>query len=199
MFTRVPVSVRVTVSAFVSVLVLVSVSGCGHRGQATHLTEPKPGEPERLAWITWPDVDAMIYCTKRVDGHGLPVGVPGPCLRFAAGEEPRKVVSWMSLSRTDPSPPTRAPDPRCRVELEPAKLVPTPTPARAWWVTPTERTLLDEWMPEPRTQGDRFMIEPTFSPEVKWMGVLHVVVQLGIDEVIISVDSAAIRPVPACR
>jgi hypothetical protein len=157
------------------------------------------GRPQpRLGWVAWPDLDALVYCTRRYDDQLQPLGVPGPCYRQPAGEAATR-VHWGTLSRPDASPLGDAPDRRCRVELERGQLVPEARPVRVFWVTPTERLLVDEWLPDPKLEADDFTTELSFSPETRWMGVLHVVVKLGHEGRIVSIGGAEIRAIPACR
>lgn len=180
------------------------MGGCAKRavvpeGPMSAADAAKRGERMRMAWVSWPDIDAMLYCTRRLDDYALQVGMPGPCWRHPAGGEATRIFSWFSLSRPDSSSPLRSVADRCHVELEEAVTTPEPAPARAYWVTPTERVLIEEWMPERETPGDRFLIELSFSPESKWMAVLHVAVDVGDGERIVRVDASAVRPIPACK
>jgi hypothetical protein len=154
----------------------------------------------RLAAVLWPTASGFIYCNRRLDDDAHPVGVAGPCSRIDAGErEPHRIVSWASLGRFDATPAQAGPWDRCRAELEDATLVPTRRPARAWLVTPTGRTLLEEWTPEADLTGDVYTIELSFAPEGQWMAVEHVMVGLGEGERVVEVTGVAIRQVPACR
>lgn len=154
----------------------------------------------RLGWVTWPNADTMIYCNRRVDDQGNLVGVLGPCWRYEAGEPaPKKIMSWSNLGRPDSTPPAVGPWDRCTLELEDARLVPTPSPARASLQSPTAKTPLDEWTPDPKLTGDAYATEVSFSPEGKWMAVLHLSIGLGEGERTIEIADAKLAAVPACR
>jgi hypothetical protein len=66
-------------------------------------------------------------------------------------------------------------------------------------VTPTGREPLEDWKPEARSAADAYDVEVSFSPEGKWMAVVHVAIHLGDGERIIEIPSVDIRAVPACR
>jgi hypothetical protein len=148
------------------------------------------GHPIRLGWITWSDVNELIYCTRRLDDDGNQEGNLGPCWRQSAGDKPKKMFAWLNAGRPDDSAPDNGPWDRCAAEVKNATAV---------LVTPTERTLIDDWRPTLDTHGDRFLVELSFSPEGKWMAVEHVAVHLGEGERIVEIPSVEIRPVPACR
>ena len=174
-------------------------AACRHRPEQK-LNLPTTGPVPRLAWVTWPDPNAFIFCTRRLDDNAAQVGVPGPCWRLEAGEAvARKIFEWASLGGADHSPSNASPWDRCHFETEQGVLAPKPTPARLWLLTPTRRDLVVEWMPDVKAQGDVFVLEPSFSPEGKWMAIVRVGVGLGEGERIVEIDSAELRLVPACR
>lgn len=159
----------------------------------------------RLAAVMWPNGKSIISCTRRLDDGGNPVGVAGPCHRLEAGEaQAQKVLSWATLGRFDGAPPDAAPRAtggRCRIELEQGQRLPTPRPARAVWVTPTRRELLDEWTPgeeAARMDTDAFTIETSLAPEGEWMAILRVAVGLGEGERVVQIASAKLVRVPSC-
>jgi hypothetical protein len=152
----------------------------------------------RLGWVTWPNDDTLVYCNRRLDDAGNPVGVTGPCFRQPAEKEPHRMVAFTNVERPDPTPPDRGPWPACRIELEAAQLVPAPTPARAWLVAPSGRTLLEEWTPPADVNGDAFQLEATFSPKKTWMALTHLAIGLGEGERSIEIAGATIRRTPPC-
>jgi hypothetical protein len=167
---------------------------------AAAATATPGGERMRLGWITWNNADELMYCNRRIDDNGNPVGVLGPCWRLAAGEAaPHKMVSWLNIGRMDDKLPDVGPWPRCSVELEPAKLLPKAEPARAWLRSPSGRNVLDEWAPDAGVNGDAFVIELSFSPEGKWMAVAHLAIGLGEGERAVDFSSVTLRELPACR
>ncbi len=169
---------------------VLALAGCAPVRKPPPLPTTQNGHTIRLGWITWSDVNELIYCTRRIDDEANQVGVLGPCWRESAGEAPKKMFAWLNAGRRDDSAPDRGPWDRCAVELKDTTAV---------LVTPTERTVLDDWKPGNDVPGDRFLVELSFSPEGKWMAVEHVAVHLGEGERIIEIPSVEIRPVPACR
>jgi hypothetical protein len=172
-------------------LAALLVSGCRQwsKPPAHPLTEIN-GRMVRLAWITWSNVDEIMYCTRRLDDEANQVGVLGPCYRQQAGEPPRKMLSWLNVARPDDRPPNAGPWERCAIELKETS---------ATLLTPTGRAAIEEWKPGNEVQGDRFAVELSFSPEGKWMAVERVAVHVGEGERIVELPSVEIRPVPACR
>jgi hypothetical protein len=148
----------------------------------------------RLAWVTWSDVNELMYCTRRLDDAGSQVGVLGPCWHQTAGEPPKKMLSWLNIGRPDRTAPNAVPWGRCAVEL-----TSDTQGATATLVTPTSREVLETWKPDASVGGDRFALELSFSPEGQWMAVAHVAVHLGEGERIVEIPSVDIRTVPACR
>jgi hypothetical protein len=148
----------------------------------------------RLGWITWSDVNEIVYCNQRLDDDGNRIGVLGPCWHLVAGESPKKMMSWLNAGRADDTSPNQVPWQRCSVELKGDA-----QSATATIVSPTERAPLDEWKPDAKVGGDLFAVELSFSPEGKWMALAHLGVHLGEGERIIEFSSVEIRPVPACR
>jgi hypothetical protein len=187
---------RALVLAALAALACGCVSSRGQRVRAAYA--PGPARP-RLAAVMWPTASGFIYCQRRLDDDARPIGVAGPCFRMDAGErDPHRIVSWASLGRFDGTPPNAGPWDRCHAELEDARPH-EHRPARAWLVTPTGRTLVEEWSPEPELTGDVFTLELSFAPEGQWMAVEHVMVGLGEGERTVEVTGVALRPVPACR
>jgi hypothetical protein len=148
----------------------------------------------RLGWITWSDVNEVIYCTRRLDDAGGQIGVLGPCWQMTAGERPKKILSWLNAGRPDQTPPNAVPWSRCSVELKGDT-----QGASAILVTPTTREVLEDWKPEPSVGGDVYGLELSFSPEGQWLAVAHLAVHLGEGERIVEIPSVDIRTIPACR
>jgi hypothetical protein len=169
---------------------LALLAACAPTQRKTPVTTAPNGQRLRLGWITWSDVNELIFCTRRLDDDANQVGNLGPCWRQAAGDQPKKMFAWLNAGRPDDTPPNRGPWDRCLAEIKDTTVV---------LATPTERTLLDDWKPGNDVQGDRFTVELSFSPEGKWMAVEHVAIHVGEGERIIEIPSVEIRPVPACR
>jgi hypothetical protein len=153
----------------------------------------------RLGWLTWSNPTTVLYCNRRIDDQGNPVGVTGPCWRQEAGDAPHRIVTWTNAGRPDPAPPTQGPWDRCAIELEDAQLVPVAKPARAFVVSPTGKTLIEEWTADPKLNGDLFALEVSFSPEGQWMAVAKLAIGLGEGERTVEMAGVDILPVPACR
>ena len=187
--------------------VLLFVAGCAHKTAGPAPSQAAiPDKKLRLAAVTWPTGTAVMYCTRRLDDFGKPVGVAGPCYRLEAGDEkPLKVLSWAALGRFETSSPDTAPSSlggRCKIELVQGQRAPELVPARVTWVTPTRRQVLDDWMPtdDPAAiEADGFTVETSFAPEGEWMAILHVAVGLGEGERVVQVPSAKLLKVPACE
>jgi hypothetical protein len=163
------------------------------RGARAPLKSSK-GQPLRLGWITWSDVNELIYCNRRLDDEGQSVGVLGPCWRQVAGEPPKQIMSWLNAGRPDATPPTAGPWDRCAVEAKGDS-----QGAVATLLTPTGREPIEEWKPDAKVGGDVYAVELSFSPEGKWMAVAHLAIHLGEGERVVEIPSVDIRSVPACR
>ena len=72
-------------------------------------------------------------------------------------------------------------------------------PARATLVDPTHSQLLDEWLPPNSVDGDYFAIETSFSPDGKWLAIVHSSVGIGEGDRLVTVVDVAVRPAPSCR
>lgn len=152
------------------------------------------GAPIRLGWVTWSDVNEIVYCNQRLDDNANRIGVLGPCWHLTAGEAPKKMMSWLNAGRADDTSPNQVPWQRCSVELQGDA-----HGASATVVSPTGRAPLDDWKPDASVPGDLYAVELSFSPEGKWVAVAHLGIHLGEGERIIEFSSVEIRPVPACR
>src|SRR5262249_32375616 len=149
------------------------------------------GAPMRLGWITWSDVNEVVYCNQRLDDNGTRIGVLGPCWHLAAGERPKQMMSWLNAGRPDATSPGPGPWDRCSV-----KLTGDPPGAAATLVTPTGEEPIDDWKPDATVGGDVFADELSFSPEGKWMAVAHLGIHLGEGERIVEVHDVEIKQVP---
>jgi hypothetical protein len=179
--------------ALAAALTSLSLPGCRPPKPRAPLTTAT-GAPVRLGWITWSNVSELIYCNRRVDDNANQVGVLGPCFRLAAGEQPKKIVSWLNAGRSDEAAPNATPWPRCSIELKGDT-----QGASATMVTPTTRELIEDWKPDASVGGDVYGLELSFSPEGQWMAIVHVAVHLGEGERIVEIPQVDIRPLPACR
>ncbi|MCU1278152.1 MAG: hypothetical protein JWM53_1698 [bacterium] len=178
----------------VAALAFALVAGCAAPRPRPPLKTPT-GAPMRLGWVTWSDVNEIVYCNQRLDDNGNRIGVLGPCWHLAAGESPKKMMSWLNAGRADDTSPLAVPwQQRCSVELKGDT-----QGASATLVSPTGREPIDEWKPDAKTGGDLYAVELSFSPEGKWMAVAHLGVHLGEGERIIEIHGVEIRAVPACR
>jgi hypothetical protein len=148
----------------------------------------------RLGWVTWSDVNEIVYCNQRLDDNGIRIGVLGPCWHQTAGEPPKKMMSWLNAGRPDDTSPNAVPWHRCSVDFTSAH-----DGATATLITPTGREPIDDWKPDATVGGDVFADELSFSPEGKWMAVLRLGIHLGEGERIIEIHSVDIKEVPACR
>ena len=167
---------------------------------ACHAPKPRAplttatGAPMRLGWVTWSDVNEIVYCNQRLDDNGTRVGVLGPCWHEVAGEAPKKMMSWLNAGRPDETPPNAVPWQRCSVELKGDT-----QSASAIMHTPTSTETIDDWKPDAKVGGDVYADELSFSPEGKWMAVVHLAIHLGDGERIVEIPSVDIRTIPACR
>jgi hypothetical protein len=152
------------------------------------------GQPMRLGWVTWSDVNELIFCNRRLDDEGQAVGVLGPCWRQVVGEPPKQILSWLNAGRPDATPPLAGPWDRCAVEAKGDS-----QSASATLLTPTGKEPIEDWKPDAKVGGDVYAVELSFSPEGKWMAVVHLAIHLGEGERIVEIPSVEIRAVPACR
>jgi len=173
--------------------VLLFLAACHAPKPRAPLVTPS-GAPMRLGWVTWSDVNEIVYCNQRLDDNGIRVGVLGPCWHEVAGEPPKKMLSWLNAGRPDATPPNAVPWQRCAVELTGDH-----SGATATLLTPTGRQPIDDWKPDASVGGDLFADELSFSPEGKWMAVAHLGIHLGEGERIVEVHGVDIKQVPACR
>jgi hypothetical protein len=188
--------------------VVLLAGGCAYR--------PVPGPPRatsppsanaapsgpprlRLGMVTWTREDRLVYCNRRLDDAGTPVGVSGPCFSLVAGaEEPHRIVAFSNAERADTSPPDAFPSDKCRIELAAGRFAPDVAPARATLVGPSGRQLLDEWTPPPEVQADAFQIEATVSPRGTWLALVRLAIGLGEGERTVEIAGASIRKTPPC-
>jgi hypothetical protein len=179
---------------FMTVALMLALAACKSSPPPRPPLRSSTGYPMRLGWVTWSDVNELLYCNRRLDDEGQQVGVLGPCWRLTAGEQPKRIMSWLNAGRPDASPPGGGPWDRCHLE--------THGDSQGAWiklVTPTSKDSIDDWKPDAKVGGDLYATELSFSPEGKWMAVVHLAVHLGDGERIIEIPSVDIRSVPACR
>jgi hypothetical protein len=181
-------------SLWLGLLLALGAGGCKRPLSARPPLKSSTGQPFRLGWVTWSDVDELLYCNRRIDDNGEQVGVLGPCFRLAAGERPKQIMSWLNAGRPDATPPLAGPWDRCTLEHKGDS-----NGAQLTLVTPTKKEPLEDWQPDSKVGGDAYAVEVSFSPEGKWMAVVHVAIHLGDGERIIEIPFVDIRPVPACR
>src|SRR5262249_27264568 len=121
------------------------------------------------------------------------------CLVVArAGELPVAVPSPQPGYAADASPPEHAPG-GCRVQLDDAPGDPGAPAARATLVGPKERAALDAWTPAREGNGASFAAETSFSPDGKWLAIVHSAVGIGEEGRLVDVIDAQVRAAPACK
>ncbi len=195
--------------AFIAAAVVLTLAlvSCAHDGNKPAAPPPNAMPPghARLAAVMWPVAKAIIYCTRRIDDHALPVGVAGPCFRLEAGEtDAVRAISWVTLGRFESGGPDAMPASfggRCHLEIAQGQRMPAMTPAKLVWVGPSGKKVLEQWTPNDAeaVDADAYTIETTFAPEGEWMAILHVSVGLGDGERIVRVPYAKMIRVPACE
>jgi hypothetical protein len=176
-------------------------AGCAEAAPVAPARRAPPAQA-RLGWVTWSSPDELIFCNRRVDDAGNPIGVTGPCARQVAGESgSHRIMSWTTVDRPDPAPPDAGPWERCHLELEGSRAAGLQrlAPVRAWLVAPSGRTLVDEWLPDPKLGGDQFAVEASVSREGRWLAFAHVSIGIGDGARALEVASVTIVAVPACR
>jgi hypothetical protein len=172
----------------------VALAGCKRPLSARPALKSSTGQPFRLGWVTWSDVNELIYCNRRIDDEGNQVGVLGPCFRLTAGERPKQIMSWTNAGRPDATPPLKGPWDRCNLEQHGNS-----DGAQLALVTPTGKEPIEDWRPDAKVGADLYSLEASFAPEGPWMAVVHVATHLGDGERIIEIPFVDIRAVPACR
>ena len=106
------------------------------------------------------------------------------------------------LPDTNRAPPTQGagqPPSPCRVVLEWAPGDPGSPPARALIEGPRERALVASWSPPPEVDGDRFVIEVSFSPDGRWIGIARESIGVGDSDMLVRVEQVEVKPAPRCR
>lgn len=108
----------------------------------------------------------------------------------------------------EPPPPSGAtftPDPHpyhwapgtCHVSFDDAA-GPGVNVASASMVGPGTHVVLDTWHIGPTDNGDYFAVETSFSPDGKWLAIIHTGVSLGVDERTVEIASVRVIPAPPC-
>jgi hypothetical protein len=159
-----------------------------------------PGHRARLGWISWQDNTSVIYCNRRLDDADGPIGVLGPCWQLALADHgaAHRLISWLNSEQPDRSRADATPL-SCALELEDARLVPQLAPARAWLVGKTDRQAIDEWTPDVAKLGaDRYLIEPSFSPDGKVIAFVHVALGVGEGERTVEIAHVVMRTTVGC-
>jgi hypothetical protein len=62
-----------------------------------------------------------------------------------------------------------------------------------------ERTALDAWKAPRDVDGDYFAVETSFSPDGKWLAIVHSAVGIGEEGRLVDVIDAQVRAAPPCR
>jgi hypothetical protein len=156
---------------------------------------------ERLAKLGWRADGAFRACGDPPSGSGAAgkPSRPGPCLVVPRpGERAVAVPAPPPDYRDDTTPFDRAPG-GCHLRFDDAPGDPGAPAARATLVGAAAATPLDAWSPERTVDGDYFAIEASFSPDGKWLALVHVAVGIGEDERRVDVVGAEVRAAPGCR
>lgn len=204
---------------------LVGGPGC-KRSPTTPLAPPPPQKPgpagaalgsshgEPLAALSWYQGRWLSACggRQRDGAPASPTGAASPAARPGARAGDRPADSACT-TRGVPGAGDALPEPRgarvdgpgappapCRLRYDDVSGDPGAPAARATLVGPDgAEQLLDAWKPPPEVDGDYFAVEIGFSPDGKWMGVVHTSIGVGDGERLVRVESVEIRPAPACR
>ncbi len=187
-----------------TLLCALLLAGCPKRDPApvTPPPAPSPGpagpvsdggkhHTERFAEVAWKPDGTFRYCSVR--------GKPIKCMTIAkAGDAPQPAPDADASFAIDRSPPSSATG-NCKVAFDDAGGDPGAPPAKASLRGPAGTQPIDEWHPAQTDNGDFFLVETSFSPDGKWLAVLHVAVGVGIDEQTADVIHAEVRAAPICR
>lgn len=165
-------------------------------GPAVALPDGGLRHTARLAWTAW-SADAIFQaCSRRTSDFALQ-GKLGECNSVPARASIQRgsVVAPLvhDASAVDAAPRG------CRVIFDDAPGDPAAPPARATLAGPSARQPLDEWRPAREDNGDYFAVETSFSPDGKWLAIVHTAVGLGDGEQSVDVKSIEVRPAPACH
>ena len=155
-----------------------------------------PKEP-RLGWVTWDD-DTLVACNRRIDDEGRSAGVLGPCKRVGADGVLHTIVSWTNFERPDASLADAGPQPICSLELQPTR-APDTQPATVMLVQPSGTVELEAWKPESGLTADEYRVEASFSPDGKWMALVHLAIGLGEGQRTVEIAGVRRVPRPVCR
>jgi hypothetical protein len=152
---------------------------------------------QRLAWVSWSS-DAIFQACGRRTPDLATQGKLGECSSVPARGPKGIEHSVVAPLAHDASAPDAAPG-GCRVLFDDAPGDPAAPPARATLIGPTARLPLDEWRPAREVDGDYFAVETSYSPDGKWLGIVHTSVGLGDGDQLIEVKSIEVRPAPPCK
>ncbi len=182
----------------------LALAGCPKRDAAPTSPPPPPSagprgpdggahHTERFASAAWRPDGAFRTCGER---GGRPAG----CKAVARPGEPAADSPSEGDVRylPDRAPFDAAPG-GCRVLFDDATGDPGAPAARATLKGPAAATPIDAWKAPPNVDGDYFAVETSFSPDGKWLAVIHTAVGLGADERLVEVKDVEVRPAPPCR
>ena len=153
---------------------------------------------ERLALVAWKG--SLFGACGRLTTEPAVPGVAKGCVVVGEPAAAAAPLDWTSDRGfvRDTSPADAGPN-GCRVLFDDAPGDPSAPPARATLQGQAAQLPLDAWRPQSTVDGDYFAIETSFSPDGKWLGVVHTAVGIGEGEQRIEVVSAELRPAPVCR
>lgn len=187
-------------------------AGCPRRGVEQPVAPPPPTvagpkvvlpdggvrHTERLSRVAWKGA-SFGACGRRTTEPRVP-GVVHGCVVVERPGQPAAPLDWTSdrAFLVDDAAVDRGPG-ECRVAFDDAPGDPGAPAARATLLGPKARLPLDEWKPENTVDGDYFAVETSFSPDGKWLGIVHTAVGIGEGEQRIDVIAAELRPAPVCR
>jgi hypothetical protein len=171
-------------------------------GPVVTLPDGGMSHTEPLARLAWDGPRLRACGGRRLDRGGpapAPIDRAARCLVASPGPSgdggaaPEAVASdhFVDGGGDPPAP--------CRVFYEDIPGDPGAPPARATLFGPKERQPLDAWAVPREVDGDYFAVEIAFSPDGKWMGVVHTSVGIGDGERLVRVVEVRVVPAPACR